>query len=399
MSRRQVLAHATAVLPGQVLEDAQVVLEDGLIAEVGRVRPGAVPAEAVDLRGALLLPGLVDTHSDGLEKELRPRPTAEFDPDFAVASFEGRVHAAGVTTVFHGIGYQTDGRKNRTVDSARRMEEAVAARAGDGTALIDHRLLLRLDARDPGALEALRSGVARHDPAGRAGPGAPPLVSFEDHTPGQGQYADAEYYEKWLAGTEGITAAEARSRTADHTADRETRAWHRDVAFAWLSEQAEAGRIRLLAHDPASAAEIHAVRDRGVAVAEFPTTLEAARAAASSGLLVVAGAPNVLRGGSHSGNVAARDLIAADLVDGLSSDYLPSSLLAAVLRLASDGVVPLPRAVSLVTSGPAAVAGLADRGALIPGLRGDVIAVTVDRGWPTVRLVHSAQPTPVGAPA
>jgi alpha-D-ribose 1-methylphosphonate 5-triphosphate diphosphatase len=376
----RIYAHATAVLPDRVLEDALVAVEDGLITEVA-ARTGPVPYGAVDLDGALLLPGLVDTHSDGLEKEVRPRPGAEFDPDFAVASFEGRVRAAGVTTIFHGIGYQSDGRKERTVAAAQRLEHAITGRAATGTALVDHRLLLRLDARDPAALTALKAAVA-----GYADRTAVPLVSFEDHTPGQGQYADPAYYRRWLEGTEGLSSADAQAKLETYTADREGRAWHRDVAFAWLSERARAGGLRLLAHDPVTAEEIAAVHARGVAVAEFPTTLEAARAARAHGMHIVAGAPNVLRGGSHSGNVSATDLIAAAAVDALSSDYLPSTPLAAALRLAVSGT-PTHEAVRLVTAGPAAVAGLTDRGALAPGLRGDLVAVTVDGGWPTVRLV------------
>lgn len=411
-----IFTHATAVLPDRVLEDALVAAEDGVLTEV-RSRTGPVPAEAVDLRGALLLPGLVDTHSDGLEKELRPRPGAEFDPDFAVSSFEGRVRAAGVTTIFHGIGYQSDGRKDRTVAGAQRLEQAITTRAATGAALVDHRLLLRLDARDPDALIALQEAIARYGPvrvgpigpagrpigpAGVAGvasplsppaPGEPPpLVSFEDHTPGQGQYADPAYYRRWLEGTEGLTPGEAQARLETYTSDREGRAWHRDVAFAWLSERARAGALRLLAHDPVTAEEIAGVHERGAAVAEFPTTLEAARAAYECGMHVVAGAPNILRGGSHSGNVSASDLVGAGTVDALSSDYLPSTPLAAALRIAADGL-PLPQAVRLVTSGPAGVAGLTDRGALTPGLRADLTAVTIDGGWPTVRMVTTAPDT------
>ncbi|RBQ19278.1 alpha-D-ribose 1-methylphosphonate 5-triphosphate diphosphatase [Spongiactinospora rosea] len=378
-----IFAHATAVLPDRVIEDALVAAEDGVITEVTAARPGAVPAEAVDLRGALLLPGLVDTHSDGLEKELNPRPNAEFDVDFAVASFEGRVRAAGVTTIYHGIGYQTAPRKGRDLDRAVAITEAVARRAG-GDPMVDHRFLFRLDARDPAALAALGPRLAALDLD------VPPLVSYEDHTPGQGQYRDPVYYRKWLEGSQGISAEQAQTKMDALVADRDTRAWHRPVALDWLSEQARTGRARVLAHDPVTAEEVALAHERGVRVAEFPTTVEAARAARELGLDIVAGAPNVLRGGSHSGNVAARELIAAGLADALSSDYLPSAMLAAAMRLAADGLVPLHRAVALVTSGPARVAGLTDRGALVPGARADLVAVAVAGGWPTVRLSHCA---------
>ncbi|MEO3869886.1 alpha-D-ribose 1-methylphosphonate 5-triphosphate diphosphatase [Nonomuraea sp. B12E4] len=384
----RVLAHAKAVLPDRVIDDALVVTEHGLITHVGPARPGAVPAEAVDLRGALLLPGIVDTHSDGLETELRPRPGAEFEVEFAVASFEGRVRAAGTTTVFHGVAFESHNRKGRTVERARRLDAALRERAGSGRALVDHHTLYRLDARDPEGLVALETCLT-------GTPVPPPLVSFEDHTPGQGQYRDSAFYRRWLEGSEGISAEEAQRRVEALVAERDTRIGHREIALGRLAEHAALGRARLLAHDPVTAAEIDVAVANGVSVAEFPTTMEAARAARERGLRVVAGAPNVLRGGSHSGNVAAAELVAAGLVDGLSSDYLPSAPLAAALLLAERDVVALPRAVALVTSGPAAVAGLSDRGELVEGQRGDLAVVTLDRGWPTVRMTVAAADMPL----
>ncbi|MEV1172292.1 alpha-D-ribose 1-methylphosphonate 5-triphosphate diphosphatase [Nonomuraea sp. NPDC049784] len=376
-------AHARAVLPDRVIDDALVVVEEGLITHVGPTRPGAVPAEAVDMRGALLLPGIVDTHSDGLETELRPRPGAEFEVGFGVSSFEGRVRAAGVTTVFHGVAFESHYRKGRTVERAHLLDAAIKERAASGHALVDHRILYRLDARDP-------EGLAGLDACLSDTPTPPPLVSFEDHTPGQGQYRDSAVYRRWLEGTEGISTEEAQRRVETLVAERDTRIGQREIALGRLSELAALGRARLLAHDPVTADEIDVALANGVAVAEFPTTMEAARAARERGLRVVAGAPNVLRGGSHSGNVAAAELVAAGLVDGLSSDYMPSAPLAAALLLASRESVTLPRAVALVTSGPASVAGLSDRGELVEGQRGDLAAVTMDRGWPTVRMTVTA---------
>ncbi|MFI7614588.1 alpha-D-ribose 1-methylphosphonate 5-triphosphate diphosphatase [Nonomuraea terrae] len=390
----RVLAHATAVLPDRVIEDALVVIEHGLITHVGAARPGAVPAEAADLRGALLLPGIVDTHSDGLETELRPRPGAEFEIGFGVSSFEGRVRAAGVTTVFHGVAFESHNRKGRTVERARRLDAAIRERAASGHALVDHHILYRLDARDPEGLAALETSLS-------GTPTPPPLVSFEDHTPGQGQYRDPAVYRRWLEGTEGISAEEAQLRVETLVAERDTRIGHREIALGRLAEYAALGRARLLAHDPVTPDEIDTAVANGVSVAEFPTTLEAARAARDRGLHVVAGAPNVLRGGSHSGNVAAAGLVAAGLVDALSSDYLPSAPLAAALLLARQGIAPLPRAVALVTSGPSAVAGLTDRGTLAEGARADLTVVTVDRDWPTVRMTVTAgdQVLPAGVGA
>ncbi|MBB5935467.1 alpha-D-ribose 1-methylphosphonate 5-triphosphate diphosphatase [Streptomyces zagrosensis] len=378
---RYVFVHARAVLPDRVLDDALVTVEDGLITEVGDATAGAVPAEAADLRGALLMPGIVDTHSDALEREQRPRPTVEFPPEFAVVSFEGRVRAAGVTTMHHAVSYQTHARKDRTIERSLALATAVRERAAAGLSLIDHRLLHRLDARDADALSVLRTALADLPVAG-----VPPLVSYEDHTPGQGQYRDLHSYLRMIQDQEKIGAVEAEALVTRQISARAQGVPQRAVALAYLSEQARAGRIRLLAHDVESPDEVAGVREAGAAVAEFPTTIAAARAAMAAGMSVVAGAPNVLRGSSHSGNVSATELVAAGLVDNLSSDYMPTTLLAAALWLAREGVVPLPRAVALITSGAASTAGLADRGALLPGLRADLIVVTADSGQHTVRM-------------
>ena len=381
---RIVLTHATAVLPDRVLEDAVVVAEDGLITSVGPAVDGA-PAEGVDLRGALLLPALVDSHSDGLERDLRPRPGAEMDPHFAVTSYEGRARAAGVTTVFHGLGYYDNVAKDRTVAQAEMLVDVLGERAGSGAALIDHRLLLRLDARAAAALEALKGAIERlHTP------GAPlPLVSFEDHTPGQGQYASLDAWKRAVGGS--VPAEQLDDHVREHMERRASIEWHRDVSIAWLSEQAIAGRIRLMAHDPAAADEVRLRKEQGTAVAEFPTTLEAARAAKDEGLVTVAGAPNVLRGGSHSGNVSAIELISEGLVDALSSDYMPSTLLAAAVSLATKKILTLPEAIALTTSGGARVGGLDDRGELRVGARADLLVATVDGRWPTVRRTLLAE--------
>jgi alpha-D-ribose 1-methylphosphonate 5-triphosphate diphosphatase len=215
-------------------------------------------------------------------------------------------------------------------------------------------------------------------------------VSHEDHTPGQGQYADRAYYERYLVGTRGMSGQEAAQHVDELIEDRNGRLDVREEALAWLAGRAYAGRIRLLGHDPSSADEIDELVSRGGAVAEFPTTVTAARAARERGLPVVMGAPNVLRGGSHNGNASGRDLVAAGLVTALASDYLPSGLLAAAFALANDAVVDLPAAIRLVTAGAAEVAALPDRGRLAPGLRADLALIAAGPRWPVVRSVLRA---------
>lgn len=373
--------HVRAVLPDRIVDDATVVAEDGVVTSIAE--RGPAPPGALDGRGALCLPGVVDTHSDGLEKEIRPRPGVPFPVDFALASFEGRVRAAGVTTIFHGVAFEHNEDETRTVEQAGDLCDQIGARGGAGP-LVDHRVLHRLDARDPAGLDALRRrlAVTPADP--------PPLVSFEDHTPGQGQYADTAYFRAYLERSQGMTSAEADARIDELRAARDERLSQRDAAIAWLAERARSGVVRLLAHDPANGEEVAQAVDWGVAIAEFPTSVDAAAAARAAGLAVVMGAPNVLRGGSHSGNVSAEEVVARGLCTALASDYLPSTLLAGAIRLAGRGTVPLWDAVALVTSGPADAAGLVDRGRLAPGQRADLVVATIDGAWPTVRAVVRA---------
>lgn len=386
------ITNATAVLPGELLADATVVIRDGLIAAVhdGPPEPGET-AVVVDAAGAFVMPGLVDTHSDGLEKELQPRPGVQLPTEFGLRSFEGRVRAAGVTTMFHGVAYEDTPSGTRSVAGARRAVAAIRARAAESGALIDHRILYRLDVRSPHGFDALVDDL---DGLFGGGDGEAPLVSYEDHTPGRGQYTQRVWYERYIAGIRGLDEAAAKRVIDELIAERDAKLDNVDRVMPWLAGHALAGRIRLMAHDPALDSEVADAVSVGAAIAEFPTTVPAAAAARKAGLRTVCGGPNALRGESHSGNVSARELIGLGLCDGLSSDYMPSTLLGSVATLVALGECDLPTAAALVTSGPADTVGLGDRGRLAPGLRGDLAVFTLDGPLPTVRLTVSQGSNP-----
>ncbi|MGP4020139.1 alpha-D-ribose 1-methylphosphonate 5-triphosphate diphosphatase [Saccharopolyspora sp. 5N708] len=371
-----VLGHVRAVLPDRVTDDSRIVVRAGRI-EAVEDHPAGSSCD-LDGGGLLCIPGLIDVHSDALERERAPRPSAVLPWDFALLSLEGKLTAAAVTTVFHGAAFQhkTSRGTQRTVGSAMELCETVRAR---GTGPVDHRMLYRLDVRSDEGAVALHSELTTVDDG--------VLVSHEDHTPGIGQYADRRQMERYLVGADGMTPEEAELHVTGMIAERGALLDVREANLAWLGDLARSGRIRLLGHDPESVEEIAALCTRGGAVAEFPTTMAAALAAREHGLPVVAGAPNVLRGRSHSGNVSARELASRGLVTALASDYLPSGLLAAVFGLVAE--IGLPAAIGLVTSGPAVVAGIADRGRLEPGLRADLALVAPGQRWPSVRAVLS----------
>jgi alpha-D-ribose 1-methylphosphonate 5-triphosphate diphosphatase len=385
-----VLGGVRAVLPDAIIGNARVVVRDGLIAEVSPAPAGS--AADLDGAGLLCVPGLVDVHSDALERERAPRPGVFLPWDFAVVSLEGRLSAAGITTVFHGAGFQDklSGAVTRTVRTAIEACDAVTARAEDPGVLVGHRILYRLDARSPDGASALAEALAEAPEGRQAEPESLPLVSHEDHTPGQGQYADRQYMERYVASSRGLSAQEAERHVDEMIEARDAHLPALERNMAWLGSLALAGRIRLVGHDMDSPAAVEALRERGGSVAEFPTTVDAARAARDLGLPVVMGAPNVMRGESHSGNVSAAELVGLGLVTALASDYLPSGLLAGSITLARSGLATLPAAIGLVTSGAAAAAGLSDRGRLAAGQRADLALVDDAGSWPVVRATFRA---------
>ncbi len=377
------VAGVRAVLDGTLVDDAQITVEDGLIVDI---RTGTrIGNDALDGHGAILLPGLVDTHTDGLERERQPRQTAALDSGFALRSFESRLWAAGITTVFHGIGFDDRPGHQRTLEAARELWAAVVDRRRDGRAALDHRVLYRLEARTEGGFDAMRDCVDADDQSDIL-----PLVSYEDHTPGQGQYPRRLP----LPRCHGRRAATGRHvpAGAPHPDPRRVRR-HRGSRRAQPAPRLAARHRR--SHPGVGprcgGSGGHAgCRVRwGARVAEFPITVEAA-AGRRLDLPVVCGGPNALRGQSHSGNVSATELVARGLCTGLASDYLPSSLLGAVWSLARQGVLPFAGAVGLVTHGPAAAVGLRDRGRIAVGLRADLVLVADDTPWPRVRAVAGA---------
>ncbi|XVV12595.1 alpha-D-ribose 1-methylphosphonate 5-triphosphate diphosphatase [Actinoplanes sp. CA-131856] len=372
------LGHVRAVLPDGVLDDARIVVRDSVIADIGP-HPTATRCD-IDGRGALCLPGLVDVHSDVLARECQPRPGAAMPADLALAATAGRLAAAGITTAYHGVAFQEFSPVGLPIGSPAAADLYPHLRAADW------RVLHRVDIRSEPGVRLLR------DVLDTLGPGQMPLVSHEDHTPGQGQYADPAVMRRWLVQAEQVSSREAASHVSEWQRYRGGLLDVRDATLTWLGELAQTGRIRLMGHDPATAEDVDALAARGAVVAEFPTTRSAAQAARDAGLLVVAGAPNVVRGASHSGNVSATELVARGLVDALASDYQPPAMLAAALTLVGRGHLDLPAAIALLTSGPARVAGLTDRGRLERGLRADLILVDGNASWPTVSAVLAASP-------
>jgi alpha-D-ribose 1-methylphosphonate 5-triphosphate diphosphatase len=373
----QLLSNVRAVVGGRIIEAATVASEDGRIVGIEENRSYA---GAIDGRGAFCLPGLVDSHCDALEREVSPRPTVSFDPEFALRSLEARFLGAGITTACHGVSFSSEDRM-RSPEMAARLVGVVAARRAAG-ARIEHRVLFRVDARTAGSIDRAIECLPGGQPEGDV-----PLVSFEDHTPGQGQYRNIDMYKAAIPEERRARIGDLDAEIARQMAEAETLLPIREANLARIRDLAAAGSTRVLAHDCVDADEVAQARRWGAAVAEFPCTVEAARAALDQQMPVVLGAPNVLLGGSHSGNASAEELIALGCCTGLASDYAPSTMLAVAFDLARRGIVEFPAAVALITSGPAEAVGLPDHGRLAPGCVADLVLVEQDGRWPRVVCV------------
>lgn len=378
-----IVGHARAVLPDRVIEDARIVVRDHHIVEVSAGTRGA--EIDFDATGLTVTPGFIDTHSDALEKERTPRAGVEIPVDFALQTLEARVAGVGVTTLYHGTGFRNQSVRGVERSVNRALEEAAVIDTMP-RGRVDHRVLHRLDLLSEEGASALTKRFEEM-PARDY----PTLVSFEDHTPGQGQYVDAEGLRRYLIDNEGVSEQEADERMAQLIDGAETGAVTKQRNEQWLSELSAAGRIRSLGHDMDTADVVDRNIDLGVEVAEFPTTIEAARQASQRGLVIAGGGPNALRGRSHNNNVSAARLAEEGLLDALTSDYFPPALLGGAMVLLRKGFVDLPGAISLITSGPARLAGLTDRGELSEGRLADLAFIDfANTTWPRVITTHKA---------
>lgn len=372
MSDETVLTNARVVTEAEVF-GGTVVVRGGRIAAVERGRSGLAAAQ--DLEGDLLIPGLVDVHTDNLERHMMPRPGVRWSARAALLAHDAQVAAAGVTTVLDAL---CVGEVEHADQRDQMFREGVAelrALGSRGLLRAEHFLHLRCEISVATMLASFET--VAEDPLVR-------MVSLMDHTPGVGQFADVERYVKKNARTLGMNETEARAYVVRRRETRDrVRDANRDAILARL-----AGRdVALASHDDRTEAEVAAWHDAGLTISEFPVSLEAAAAAKARRMSVIAGGPNIVRGGSHSGNVAAAELVARALVDVFASDYVPASMLASAFLLHDRHGIALPAAIATVSAAPARVVGLADRGAIASGLRADLMQVHLADGHPLVRQV------------
>ncbi len=368
-----------------VLTNARIVLDDSvvhgtLIARNGFIRlvdEGSTQAPgAIDCDGDYVIPGLIELHTDNLEKHLMPRAGVIWPALPAVLTHDAQIVASGITTVFDALSVGDLEEESVRIETLRSTYDAILAGQASGALRADHWIHLRCELAYPRLLEALEP-LMNHNSVR--------LLSLMDHTPGQRQYRDIQQYRKYYSKNH-------TTWTEDEFAEVVKRRVDQQASYSARHEKAVLDLVRgrdvvLASHDDTDAQQVAHAQRIGVTISEFPTTQVAADAARELGLSTVMGAPNVVRGGSHSGNVAALELAKADRLDLLSSDYVPASLLHGAFMLHTQAGWSMPRAVATVASNPAKVLGLSDRGQLKPGYRADVVRMRAVDGLPIVRHV------------
>ena len=372
-----VLANARLVLDDRI-QIGGIAIDHGRIVEISE--GDKVPTGSVDCRGDIVMPGLIDLHTDHFEKHVSPRSHVRWDFLSAALAHDAQVIGGGITTVFDSLCVGTVWKDFERKEILMPMIAALEQAEAGGMLRAEHLVHLRCEVVDPATPDLARQSIGR--PIVR-------VASVMDHTPGDRQSRDIEGYiarnMKATGRSRDIIEAELKAAIGG-SAEVAERIRGEVVSLA------HDHRLPLMSHDDTTVAHVEeSVRDRAT-IAEFPTTLEAARASRSHRMTVIAGAPNYLRGGSQSGNVAVRDLLVEGLVDVLASDYVPRAILDAVFRIADDPEIDadLPAAVAMGTARPARAAGLTDRGRLAEGLRADMLRVRPTDGYAVVRAAWRA---------
>lgn len=371
MSAEMLLTNARIVLEDDILHGS-VLIRDGKIADIS----DGPMASGEDLNGDYLIPGLIELHTDHLESHYSPRPGVRWHKTSAIQAHDAQIVTSGITTVFDCLRMGSDEDGGFEKGEMRDMADAIQAAERDDRLRAQHFIHLRCEVASDNVLDHVADFEA--DPHVR-------LASLMDHSPGQRQFQTMEQYTLYYKTKRGLTD-EAFARFVESRLALSARysTAHRDSLATMCAQRG----VTVASHDDATLAHVEEAKGHGVKLAEFPTSLEAAEASHKAGMSVLMGAPNVVRGKSHSGNIAARDLAKLGVLDVLSSDYVPLSLMHAAFVLADeiDGI-SLPKALAMVTSTPAKTVGLNDRGRIANGFRADLVRVRHDEGVPVVRSV------------
>ena len=378
-----ILRNATIVLPNDVVEGYSLIIDGQTIKAIcPDEEAGAYEGRVVDVAGKIVMPGMIDIHSDMIENFIQPRSTAIMDFEMGLREAERVLAECGITTMFHSISMYRDGtwdvKEIRQSPQVKKLA-ALVDRYQHGRRLIRHRYHLRYEIDNLACYDDVMQMMEA---------GYVDLLSFMDHTPGQGQYKNLEIYRKHQPNGGRDLSEDAFAALVEQEMHKEM------VSFEdlqKLADVAHAHGIAIASHDDDTVEKLAVNQELGVKISEFPITLEVAKEARKQGLMTVMGAPNILLGGSHSGNLSALDAIREDAASVLVSDYYPQALLHAIFWLHREAGLPLWQAAKYVTINPAVAVGMDDRiGSLEVGKAADLLVVDASGAMPLLEQVYVA---------
>jgi len=374
-----VLKNGRILTPDGILDDHVLLLEKDHISALVRsdVFVPGTQDECIDVEGAWIMPGFIDIHADYIEHMAAPRPTSLMDFSLALREAERELVGHGITTMFHSLSLyrHTDFGSNpiRSSENTSKLMELVH-KSHKRPHLIRHRFHARFEIDNMERVDELETYLREKKIH---------LISFMDHSPGQGQFRNIEIYRKMLKGYQTLSETEL-DRIVLEGQSREKLTVEVIAAIAAL---ARINGISVASHDDDSLEKIALVQSFGTEISEFPITMEVAREARRLGMHTVAGAPNILLGGSHSGNLSAAEAILDGSVDVLCSDYYPAAMLHAVFLMHRQHGMDLHLMVNLVTVNAAKAVGMDDElGSVVAGKKADLLIVEeLEDGFPAVR--------------
>ncbi|GGA33959.1 phosphonate metabolism protein PhnM [Psychrobacillus lasiicapitis] len=371
-----------------IIHNGKVITEEGIIEGkavlvVGEIIEAIIPqeqvsnyphAELIDARGGYISPGFIDIHSDYIETVASPRPTSMMDFNISLREAEKILISHGITTMFHSLSFYKEDvfthKPMRNPKNIQRMVDAIDATHNE-LHLIRHRLHARFEIDNIDEVDCLAQNIED---------GKVHLLSFMDHTPGQGQYRNLEVYRETLKGYRNISDDDVNVLIAERqSTEFLTIEKIKEVADIALSKG-----IAVASHDDDDIKKLELVQSFGTTISEFPITLEVAKKAKEIGLHTIAGAPNVLLGGSHSGNLSAAEAISHDCVDILCSDYYPAALLHAIFELHEKHGNDLHKMFMMVTLNPAKAVRMDEElGSIKVGKKADILVIErMEDGYP-----------------
>lgn len=365
------IENASIVTPNEVIDNGTLTIIDGRIEHIGN-RQAPACLQTLDARGAMLMPGFVDIHSDAIETAIQPRPGGKFPVAMALRELDRTLVACGITTMYHSLSFcdnlQTGLRNSENCAELIRNVNAEASRLCANT-----KVHLRYEITETAALPLVESLIEDNQVH---------FFSLMDHTPGQGQFVDVEQFRLYYGKVRGKNPEEL-----DALIDLRIKARRNfnDSPLLRLTRLCRQQGLRVASHDDDTEDKVRWNQLLGVSLAEFPVTLEAARLARDLGMHVSLGAPNILRGGSATGNLSAREAIEKGYGSIICSDYAPMAMIHAGITLVQIGLVDIVEMSHMLSRNPAHAAGIdSETGSIEEGKSADLVLIQLEDRYPVI---------------